>query len=332
MLKIKLSFFLIIQFAFSTIGNTQAYTINHFQSTYDTLTNYNSLTLELITAGESPDFWDHEFAFGFNFPFFGTQFSGVNMDSDAVGFFPGSASYNLFLFSNTYTIGNVVDTNYLESEVRYKSTTSNNLQVFIIEYHNIYQDYEYSDNGANHFLNLQFWFYDNGTIELHFGEIDLVNCSYYFPGQGFSFDNQNPTGNIYGPYVSINNDSYTEGACLYGDHTNPTILYDDDANCGVLTSIPPAGFVVQFLPSNLSTLDEVSAVTTNQFQLIQQQGVVEVRGKMDTYKSSTFFDILGREIDFTTDNKFSIPGIRNQLCFVVNESEFGKETHKLLIK
>ncbi len=323
---------LLFQIAIAVVCNAQSYSIDHFQSSYDTMINYNSVNIELGLAGEDPYYWEKSFDFGFEFPFYGEKYNKVFIDSDGVGYFPGSPEFNIYLFAGSYTVGEIIDTSYLHSEVRYTSTSLNNIEALVIEYHNVYNDDEYDENGANHSINFQIWFYENGVIELRFGAMDLTDCSYYFPGQGFSFDNVDPTKEIYGPWVSINNNDFSESACFFGDHSNPTILYDDDNNCGVLTSVPPDGYVVQFSPSDISSLEELNNEIENKFHLIQQHGKVKVMGELDHYKSCSIYDSMGRKIGYTEDNEFFINLKNPQIFIVLIDSKFGQESHKLIVK
>lgn len=321
-----------LQLALAIVCAGQSYEINHFQSNYDTIVNYNSVNIELGLAGEDPYYWEKNFDFGFEFPFFGDTFDNVFIDSDGLGSFPASPEYNLYLFAGSYIIAPILDTPYLHSEVRYASTIVNQIKALVIEYHNVFVADEYDENGENHSISFQMWLYENGTIELHFGPIDLTQCSYYFPGQGFSFDNEDPTGNIYGPWVSINNNDFSESACFGGDHSNPTILYDDDANCDVLTSIPPEGFVIQFLPDNISSVEKIDTESENIFHCTGHNGVIEILGDESKYKSCSVYDMMGRKIGYSTNSRFSINSSASQFLILVIEREFGQETHKLFLK
>ena len=321
-----------LQLALAVVCTAQSYEINHFQSNYDTIVDYNSVNIELALAGEDHYYWEKNFDFGFEFPFFGDTFDNVFLDGDGVGYFPASSEFNLYLFAGRYIIAPILDTPYLHSEVRYTSTIVNELKALVLEYHNVFLTDEYSENGENHTISYQMWFYENGTIELHFGSIDLSQCSYYFPGQGFSFDNEDPVGNIYGPWITINNNDLSESACFGGDHSNPTILYDDDANCDVLTSIPPEGFVVQFLPSNISSVESPSAKSDNQFSCTQCNGEIEIVGDMQNYESCNVYDMMGRKIGYSTNSRFSINTEVSQLYILVIEREQGQEIHKLFIE
>lgn len=322
---------ILLQFSIAAVCAGQSYVINHFPSNYDTLVDYNSVNIEFGLAGEDPYFWEKNFDFGFAFPFFNDTLDQVIMDSDGVGSFPSSPEYNLYLFAGSYTIAPILDTPYLHSEVRYASTIVNQLKALVIEYHNVFVADEYEENGENHSISFQMWFFENGTIELHFGPIDLANCTYYFPGQGYSFDNEDPSGNIYGPWVAINNNDFSESACFGGDHSNPSILYDDDDNCDVLTSIPPVGYIIQFLPSTISSVEPLAKTSDNIFLCTETNGVVEIAGDERQYRSCSVYDLMGRKIRYSTNSQFSIDANASQLYILVIDREFGQETHKLFI-
>ena len=328
----KIPAFLIFQLTISAACISQSYQIYHFQSTYDSLITYNSVNLEMGLAGEDPYIWEKSFDFGFEFPFYKDTFNNVYIDNNANGYFPGSNEYNLFLFEGLYITGLILDTPYLHSEVRYAYTTINNLDALVIEYHNVYVLPEYVDDREDHFINFQMWFYDNGVIEVHFGNIDLTNCTYYFPGQGFSFDNEDPTGNIYGPWVSINNNDFSESACFFGDHENPEILYDDFDNCSVLTSIPPEGFVIQFSPSTISAVEDFHKQVDHKFNVMEHNGIVEISGDLSDYKSCSMYDLMGRKVGYSEESEFSINAVHGQVYILLIESELGTETHKLFVK
>lgn len=322
----------ILPIVFAFACHAQAYTVNHFESSYDTLVDYKSLSLELAFAGESPYYWDHTFDLGFEFPFFGEEFTQVNMDSDAVGSFPDSPIFNLFFFAGSYVIGEIVDTTYLFSEVRYDYVNANNLEALVIEYHNVYVSDEYDDNGANHHINFQVWFYENGTMEVHFGDIDLTNCSYYFPGQGFSFDNSDPTDELYGPWLTMSNNDFSEGACFFGDHQDPMILYDQDDQCGLVTSIPPEGFVVQFMPSNISSVHDNQSDSSCNFRVTQHgNGEIKILGGNESFKSCTVYDYMGRKIASSFQSEFSINTIHTQMLLLHIEGDCGIEVQKMVL-
>lgn len=319
---------LVLILALIATGNlySQSYTINHFQSTYDTLTDYNSLALELFRAGQTPELFQEEFIFGFDFPFYDKTETSILIRYDGITYFPNSPSYNMYLFASDYMIA-IWDTANLYSDFRYAYTTKDSLQALVFEYHNVYHLEELYLNGENHTINFQMWLLENGDIELHFGEIELSNCSYYFPGQGFSLDNTSPTGNIYGPWVSINNYDITKSACFGGDHSNPSIIYDDDFNCDVLTSIPPKGYVVQFKRNGNTSIEEPEK--TMQYALQQNGDNILISGDMSHYQFATVYDMMGRILATSNDNSIQLANTASQILIVVIEDEKGVEKHKI---
>ena len=152
----KKVYLLIIQLLIAASLSAQAYTINYFPSTYDSLVSYNSLSLELAFAGDDPFSWEHPFEFGFDFPFFGQVYDSVFFDGDGVGYFPGSPDFNLRLFEGWYTIDEPRDSFFLPSDIRYTTTEINGDSALIIEFHNVYHRPEFEENGKNHIINFQF--------------------------------------------------------------------------------------------------------------------------------------------------------------------------------
>lgn len=331
----KILYISVLLIGMNNICQSQDYTIQHFQSNYDTLVDYNSVNVELAIAGEYPYSWERAFNFGFEFPFFGDTFSEVFIDNWAVGYFPESPEYNVYLFGANYTIADILDTTnwntaYLNSEVRYAYKSVNDIKAMVIEYHNVYVREEYDENGANHFINFQTWFYENGIIEIHFGPIDLANCSHYYPGQGFSHVDH-PENEIYGPWVEINNFDFSKSAYFFGDHTNPVILYDDYENAGVLTSIPPTGYVIQFLPSSLSATKDMKHELSNKFDVTQHDGTFVITDKLGCFKACELYDILGRKIGQSNEVEFNITSTMPQILFILIKSDCGPEVHQVWV-
>ncbi len=322
-------FKILVLLSFSFACNSQAYEIKYYQSNYDTLVNYNSVNLDLAFEGVYPYVWEKTFDFGFNFPFYDSTYNSVIIDSDGVGLFPGSPEYNFNLFSGQYIIDFITDTSYLHSEVRYASIIENNFKIFIIEYHNVYNLDEFDENGTNHKINFQIRFCENGIIELHFGEIILENCSYYFPDQGFSFDNSNPSDNIYGPWVGINNNDLAKCAFFQGNHNTPELIYDRIEDIDVLTSIPPEGFIIKFIPHDISSNKE-NVFLAMKYSLVYKNNGFEIQGEMNDYISCEIFDITGNLIVKFYDNHYSFHRDSPKILFVRIRHKNGYEIHKIV--
>ncbi len=327
--SIVLIVYIILSISFKI--KSQSYEIVYYKSKYDTLINYKSVNLDLAFEGEFPYIWDKSFEFGFDFPFYDSTYNKVIIDNDAVGIFPNSPNYNFDLFSGYYTIDKILDTVYLFSEVRYSSLIEDSLKVFVLEYHNVYNADELEENGTNHIINFQLKFYENGIIELHFGKINLSNCSYYFPGKGFSFDNSDPTDNIYGPWIGINNNDESQSAYFQGNHDDPVIIYDNIDSSNVVTSIPPEGFVVKFIPSKLSSNKKIN-ILSNKYWIYQYNNEIEIRGNINDYIFSEIIDVSGRKIAKFFDNHYILPDFYLQILILKIKHKHGYEIHKIISK
>ena len=319
-----------LQWLFSAGGLAQSYVIETFTTDYDTLVDYRSVNVELGLAGEDPFFWDRTFEFGFSFPFFGTDYTEVTLDSDAYGYFPQSPEYNLNFFAAAYTIDNITNTSYLNSEVRYAYTTLFHDTALVVEYHNVYLIDEYNENGTNHTINFQIWFVDNGTMQLRFGPIDLADNSHYAPGEGFFFDQDDPAGSIYGPWVEIVNNDLSSSVTFGGDHNDPTIVYDNYDEGDVLTSIPPVGYVISFLPTDLLNT-ETATTPARRFRVSQQRGhEVLVQSDQDHFQRCTVYDALGRRLGNYHQPAFTLPLNSPQLLLFHIDGARGHEVHRVL--
>ncbi len=243
-LTFLVSFFL---FAFATAQSS--YTISWGTGTYDTLTNYNSLLLE-NHDGDFSLWWlgELEVEFGFDFPYFDKTYSGLVLESDGYGYFPGNntENYNLYLFAGEYeNLG--APMLKLVSDWRYAHETERNMDVLKIEWKDvgILEDVE-SDSPSDHYINYQAWFFENGEIELHFGEIDLANSPFYDPAKGFVFED----GESYGPWLGIGNDDATDVYYLTNTFTDPVVITSEDSS-SVILEVPPAGQYVRFSPEGV---------------------------------------------------------------------------------
>lgn len=313
--------------ASSLFLGAQSYTVDYFQSNYDSLENYTSLSIEMGLANGNPYYWEKELEFGFDFPFFDETHDMVILDEEAVGMFPGSEDYNLFLFGGVaYTIDVANSPDYLESDIRYEYLTKDGVAAVGVEYRNIYIEEELEEVGKNHYINFQYWFFEDGRIEIHFGDIDLDECSYYFPGQGFSFDNEDPDDEIYGPWITLNTADYSQTACFYGDYSDPIITLDNYENCGVLTSIPPIGSVIRF---SLESTSGIETVSEHAFAVTAIEDMVQVNGDLTQFESLSVYDLNGRLLAQTKENQIALSNSAASILLVKIESSTEIETHKV---
>jgi len=65
---------------------------------------------------------------------------------------------------------------------------------------------------------------------------------------------------------------------------------------------------------------------------MEQNGLVEIIGELGYYKSCSVYDFMGRKIGYSEYAEFFINSNNSQIYILLIESEFGKETYKLLVK
>lgn len=255
----KKNIILILCILFSThqLFSQQNYSVSWGTTSYDTLSDYTSVIYELLPEpllGHE----EVEINFGFNFPFFDSYFSSVTIDGDGYGYFANATGYNLYLFTGEFE-------SHLESGLpifsdwRFMTDTTGVLDILKLEWRNvgIYDDVT-SASPTDHSINYQIWFFENGIIELHFGETNLTNTPFYHNTTGFIWED----GESYGPWIGIANNEASEVYYITG--TNSTIsVVTSEENADIFYDIPPVGHYFRFLPDELSGMppDHLSGVT-----------------------------------------------------------------------
>ncbi len=166
------------------------YKIDTFTSSYDTLVEFNSIPKELVAEMDVPwSSWSRTIPLDFTFPFFDTTTKELTLENFSVGIIPGSPDYNLYLFNlfwGVYTkdlkLEDFTTSKPLQSDFRYNHVVKNNKKAFVMEYKNVgfdpAYDVEFYSAGR---VNFQTWFWENGDIEMKFGEVNLDGL--FFNGQ-----------------------------------------------------------------------------------------------------------------------------------------------------
>jgi hypothetical protein len=225
-----------------SVTSQQNYTVNWGVASYDTLTGYIVL---------DPD-EENNIYFGFEFPFFNDPFGYVTMDLDGYGYFEGSEDYNLLMFGGDFEM-HEYSRLPIFSQWRYKSDFVNGLEVIKMEWRNVgISDDIWSSNPTDHRINYQVWFYENGIIEIHFGEIDLENTPFYNDTTGFIWSD----GESYGPWLGISNLDITEMYYITGALDDINIITIEDS-LDILLGVPEFGRYFRWIP------DEVVGIHTN---------------------------------------------------------------------
>lgn len=230
------------------------YKIDTFYEEYIPLENYQSMLIEKANDNA----WIKTFQLPFEFPFFDTTFTDLIGWYDSVWDWQDADDFIMYLFSYEYQfdrIGSVNDTNNIQSDVRYLYTIKEGKEALVVEYFNNRLSDDPSVDEHNSFINFQNWFYEDGTIEIRFGNFNLDNSPYYVPGEGFWLHVNGNDSILTGPVVGIS------------DPFDPTreIGFREDwelvPEANGVNTIPDSGFVVRFrrtsssIESGSSSLD-----------------------------------------------------------------------------
>ncbi|HEY5825402.1 MAG TPA: T9SS type A sorting domain-containing protein [Cyclobacteriaceae bacterium] len=237
---------------FKSISQTSQYDIESFQDVYSELSSYQSVAI--LTEGSI--FWEYEFDLDFNFPFFDSFYTKLIYREEAWGSLTEDQDFAFLLMEfDAYVFDNVIDTSNITSDVRFAHMEANGMQAFVLQYTNVrfFAD-PYAETHDTYF-NFQLWFFENGVIEVHFGDIQIDDNPIYLPGFGFwCYDDEgiDTTGRC-GPHMSISNpldESVAIG--LEGAYNDFEIVED---NFAILTVIPPQGWIIRFKPTTVATAE-----------------------------------------------------------------------------
>lgn len=224
----------------------QSYSVSWGNANYDTLTNFTSI-LDDILMSPLIGTQEVELNFGFNFPFFDSLYNSIIVKGDGVAYFPDGLDYNMFLFSGEYQ-NHLFSGLPIHSDWRFISDSINGLNVLKVEWRNVGIEDDVTDSiPTNHRINFQTWFFANGVIEIHFGEIDLANTSFYSDTSGFIWSD----GESYGPWVGIANNDLSKVYFVSGTNTNISVMTTVDS-ANIFYDIPPYGRYFRFTPTNIT--------------------------------------------------------------------------------
>lgn len=249
-LKYTLAFIILVLISsINAEAQIHTYVIDTFRIEYKELETYRSVALET----EGAHIWDLEFEFPFEFPYYDSIYTSINCDAAGVCYFDTSYDYDMFLFAFNYELDNVWDPNNIPSDVRYAIVEDGGMQALVLQYTKVRLSGDPSAELYDTYLNFQLWFFENGYIEIHFGEMNLDQSEWYVPGEGFyqHFSNADPI--LMGPAVGVQHPAIIEDQThLNGEWNNYTIVN----RVGYLTTLPPVGFVIRFRKETTAASDQ----------------------------------------------------------------------------
>lgn len=256
-MKTLIIFLLVCYFALSYChlsAQSEGYTIESFQSVYTELADYESVG---ILADGNP-IWEMEFDFNFQFPFYGALYDKMIYNAEGWGMFTDDEDESTYLmdFTRSYAWDDLNDTSNITSDVRFSHVTFNNMQAFVLQYTRMGFFADPVANSFDTYMNFQIWFFENGVMEVHFGEMHMDGTPIYEPGKGFycyTTSGGVDTNEVCGPHVGIANpfdrDDGIAVSGSYDDYEVTSDIYDN------LTVLPPPGWIIRFKPTSVGLFD-----------------------------------------------------------------------------
>jgi hypothetical protein len=229
---------------------SQTYTAIGFQDNYTEIDSFTSLLLERRGSTN----WVKKFNLNFQFPFYDSLYTYITCNKRAVCFFENEPDFGIRLFTNlTYGLDtDFKDTMNILSDIRYKLSKKYGLKALVVQFTKNRLDGDPSIIQFDSYINMQHWFYENGNIEIRFGDFNLTNSPFYVSGKGYfhrfgngSFLNLGPEVGVQHPY-NIDDQTW-----MYGPYDNYSIINQGD----YLTTLPPKGWVIRFERKPVATKD-----------------------------------------------------------------------------
>lgn len=304
--------------------STAQYNVIAFQDRYEEIENYNSIAIE--TMGWLN--WEKEFELSFRFPYFDTTFNSLLINVEGLGILENEIDYSLRLMAFGYMFDNVLDTINIESDVRYKYGEKDGKSYLVIQFT---KNRLFSDTSVEEFdshVNFQYWFFDDGTIELRFGPSNLENSPIYVPGEGFYLiTDQGPIPA--GPQLALYH-PYDENIRLeYNDLDSHEAYELNIDGTGSVDWWPPEGWVIRF--NNL-------LISSNDNQKINRikcypnptSGILHIDTKENISKVE-IYNIDGNILDVYHNTSIDMSGFPNGFYYIkifANQSLFNHKIFK----
>lgn len=224
------------------------YDVTAFQGSYEEIENYNSIAIE--TFGDL--YWEKEFDLPFSFQYFDTAFNSLTINVEGLGSFENEIDYSMRLMAFGYMFDNVLDTNSIDSDVRYKFGQKNGKNYLVIQFtkNRLFSDTSIEEYDSH--VNFQYWFFDDGTIEIRFGPSNIENSPVYVPGEGFYLlTDQGPKPS--GPQLALYHPFDENIRLEYNDLDSHEEYELNTDGTGSVDWWPPDGWVIRFTNQLVST-------------------------------------------------------------------------------
>lgn len=234
-MKILLSIILVFQLGVHLFS--QNYRIESFQSEYIPLSEYTSI------CSEGLDGRDFTVDFDFDFPYQDTFFRSINANNLGLySFYDVEGWYTIALMNFIYD----QDCDESDVDTRYVVTEVNDQSVAIVENSRLVLA---NDESPQSYISFQNWFYEDGTMEIHIGDVNLDESTAYVEGEGFYLSG-GPSLPL-GPYVRLRD--YQADTTYFRAGGYYVGLTPNLNQSAALTHVPPKGWVISLIPRTLNT-------------------------------------------------------------------------------
>jgi hypothetical protein len=231
--------------------SAQSYKIDTLRTEYRELETYNSIGIE----NDGSPSWEKKFDLPFVFPSYDSLYTHIICNNQSVCYFEFNPDFDIKLMAFSYSYDRALDINNIKSDVRYNYLTINNKMALVIQFTKMRLNSDKSVQEFDSYINYQLWFFEDGAMEVHFGDINLDNSPNYRPGEGFYFIFGDGTEMNSGPGMGVTHPTNEEDQTWLEGDWNDYIVRN---NVGYLTTLPPTGFVIRFTKKSSSLNDEVN--------------------------------------------------------------------------
>lgn len=324
----RILIFIFIAHLQSSSLSAQYYELEAFQGEYNEIDDYNSL---LLNIGGPTFFWSFRFDLNFEFPYFDSTYNFIYAsDGGGLGF-ESRADY-ISPFTVEVTFDNDFDILDIESDIRYKLTEENGLKCLVLQYTKMRFIGDPSIEGFDSYLNYQKWFFEDGSIELRIGNMNLENSPGYSPGEGFFLIFED--GDLLIPItvdIGLANPEFENGSFILGKHDDFEVVeYDNESGRGIM-DLPPEGWVFRFEPKPTTT----SGLESKSEIILYPNPVNEelwLDADNEAVKSIEIIDMMGRTVLFQrlNENRIDLSNLSPGVYSIIVRFQDGKISRKII--
>ena len=304
MQKVYLQIFLII---LSFEIKSQSYSFQSYSSEYTELQDYESIAL--LTQGNFN--WIYNFELNFMFPYYDEKYDNITcFTTGACDFDDTNLSHvALQLLSFGYSFDNLISYD-IDSDVRFKLGSFNGLKALVIQFTKMRLWSDYTAKEFDRYINFQWWFLENGNIEIHFGPRNLVNSPVYVPGEGFYFIDLIDGPMQFGPYITLFNPKDGDEWVAINNTDNETEFNLVTDEFGIIRTLPPENWVLKFERSTVSN-QNIEPKKVNIYPN-PTKDVINIKSE-ELVDFVQVFSLSGHLIATTSESKFHVSNLPNGL-------------------